>query len=242
MDCSKFLSFVSRLHHTASLRLYVTGHSKGAALATLAALDLPNLVDGDVVPVVYTFAGAKVLTAEGAERYAGAVKDMWRFEHEYDIVPSVPPDRTLATWLFSAYAYAHVGRRAFFAKGQPPQLSSGPKHGVDEPGGDKDRLAAAAVNLISSGLPLFNPADPIGSIARLAENNCRSLVDNHFLIFADVQKLVHAQHAGSPTTITEENLDQSFFYTGLPDGKGEILWGYSQWCSYLKSGTSKVTT
>ena len=239
VDCSKFLSFVSQLRHTASLRLYVTGHSKGGALATLAALDIPNHVGVDIVPVVYTFAGAKALTADGAERYAGAVKDMWRFEHEYDIVPSVPPDRTVATWLLRAYAYAHVGRRAFFAKGQPPQLSSGPKHGVDEPGGDKDRLTAAALNLLSSAVPLFNPADPIGSITSLAENNCRSLVDNHFLIFADVQELVRARHAGAPTATTEENLDQSFFYTGLPDGKGEILWGYSQWCSLLNPAPPK---
>ena len=95
-----------------------------------------------------------------------------------------------------SYAEAlRAKRRAFFAKGQPPQRSSGPKHGVDEPGGDKDRLTAAALNLLSSAVPLFNPADPIRSITSLAENNCRSLVDNHFMIFADVQELVRARHA-----------------------------------------------
>jgi Lipase (class 3) len=106
-DCSKFLSFVSRLHDTASLRLYVTGHSKGGALATLAALDLPEIIGGDIVPVVYTFAGAKVLTADSAASHADTAMSIWRFEHEYDIVPSVPPDRTVILWP----VYAHVGSR-----------------------------------------------------------------------------------------------------------------------------------
>jgi len=233
-DCSKFLSFVSRLHDTASLRLYVTGHSKGGALATLAALDLSGLFGGNIVPVVYTFAGAKALTADGAEHYAHAIKDMWRFEHEYDIVPSVPPDSTVIPWL----AYAHVGSRAFFAKGQPPQLSPGPVQGVDAPG-DRDRLTAAALKLFSSGSQSFDPANFIASIRSLSEINCQSLVDNHFLIFADLQELVHARNAGAPATITEEDLNRSFFYTGLSDGEGEILWGYSQWCSLLSKVSAK---
>jgi hypothetical protein len=233
-DCSKFLSFVSRLHDTASLRLYVTGHSKGGALATLAAIDLPGLIGGDIVPVVYTFAGAKVLTADGAERYADAVKDMWRFEHEYDIVPSVPPDSTVILWP----VYAHVGSRAFFAKEQPPQLLPGPVRGVDAPG-DRNRLTAAALKMFSAGSQSFNPANLIGSILNLGEINCQSFVDNHFLIFADLQEFVRARQAGEPTTITEESLDRSFFYTGLSDGEGEILWGYSQWCSLLTAASSK---
>jgi len=109
-DCSKFLSFVARLRDAASLKLYVTGHSKGGALATLAALDLPNLVGAGIVPVVYTFASAKALTTDGAIQ-AATGKDMWRFEHEFDIVPSVPPDTTVFFWS----GYSHLGRRAFFA-------------------------------------------------------------------------------------------------------------------------------
>jgi hypothetical protein len=233
-DCSKFLSFVSRPNDTASLRLYVTGHSKGGALATLAALDLPSLVGDDIVPVVYTFAGAKVLTADGAERYGHAVKDMWRFEHEYDILPSIPSDSTVIPWP----VYAHVGRRAFFAKGKPPQLSLGPVQGVDAPG-DRDRLTAAALKLFPFGSLSSNPANLIASIRSLGEVNCQSLVDNHFLIFADLQELVHARHGAAPTTITEENLNRSFFYTGLSDSEGEILWGYSQWCFLLNAASAK---
>ena len=48
---------------------------------------------GGDVPVVYTFAAAKALTVDGAIRHTDAVKNIWRFEHQYDIVPSVPPDQ-----------------------------------------------------------------------------------------------------------------------------------------------------
>lgn len=234
-DCSKLLSFLTQLHNTTSVRLYITGHSKGGALAVLAALDLPGLIGHDIPPVVYTFAGAKALTPDAAEQFRDAFKNMWRFEHENDIVPSLPTDRTL----FPLPVYAHVGNRAFFRKGQPPQPSLAPVRPDD-----KARLTAAALNLLSAGSPAFNPADFVnpanfvGNILSLAENNCDSLVNNHFLVFSDVQELVHAQNAGAPLTITEENLNRSFFFTGLPDSGGEILWGYSQWCRLLKAASA----
>jgi hypothetical protein len=233
LDCSKFLIFVGRLHAAVSLRLYVTGHSKGGAVATLAALDLPHLVGTDIIPVVYTFAAAKALTTDGANQSGVAVNGMWRFEHESDIVPTVPPDRTVT--FSSSLSYAHLGSRAFFRKGQPPQLSSGPVQGVDPPG-DRERLTGAVAKLFSSGWQLFGAANFIQSVFGLGEVNCQALVDNHFLVFADVQEAVHAKHddAHAPITITEANLNQSFFVVGLSDSKGEILWGFSQWCALLK--------
>lgn len=235
-DCSKFLAFVSQLQNTGSPRLFITGHSKGGALAVLATLDLPPLISRDVVPVVYTFAGAKVLTANAPEQSGNAFKGMWRFEHENDIVPSLPPDGSV----LPLTAYAHVGNRAFFRKGQPPEPSLAPV-----PLDDRARLTAAAANLLFSGAPSFNPVDFINpakvvdNILSLAENNCEALVHNHFLVFSNIQELVHAQHAGAPLTITEGNLTQSFFFTGLPDEKAEILWGYSQWCRVIGAASAK---
>ena len=74
------------------------------------------------------------------------------------------------------------------------------------------------------------------SIFDLGEVNCQALVDNHFLIFADVQEAARARHGDrqAPITITEANLSRSFFATGLSDGEGNILWGFSQWCALLK--------
>jgi hypothetical protein len=225
--CSKFLSFVSQLHGTPSLRLYITGHSKGGALATLAAIDL---LGGDIIPVVYTFAAAKALTVDGANRYADAVKNIWRFEHQYDIVPSAPPDKTVNPLL----PYTHVGGRVFFAQGGLPKSPEWPEGGADNPN-DRDRLVEDARNLLpgSQFLDFAQLINPAALIQRFTKIDCQAFVDNHFVVFADVQGLVHAQHAGAPSTATEKDLNQSFFYTGLRDDDGEILWGYSQWCLEL---------
>lgn len=232
--CSKFLFFVSQLHGTPSLRLYITGHSKGGALATLAAIDLRRLIGGDVIPVVYTFAAAKTLTVDGAKRYADAVKNIWRFEHQYDIVPSAPPDWTVNPVL----PFTHVGGRVFFAHGGLPQSPEWPEGGADSPS-DLKRLAEDAQNLLPPGSQFFdftqliNPAALMASAQGFTKIDCQAFVDNHFVVFADVQGLVHAQHAGAPSTATEKDLNQSFFYTGLRDDDGKILWGYSQWCLEL---------
>jgi hypothetical protein len=228
-DCSKFLTFVSQLHGTPSLRLYITGHSKGGALATLAAIDLPG---GDV-PVVYTFAAAKALTVDGANRHADAVKNIWRFEHQYDFVPSAPPDSTVNPWL----PYTHVGGRVFFAQGGLPQSPDWPKDGADHPS-DRERLMEDAQNLLPGSqffdfTQLLNPTALLTNAQRFTKIDCQAFVNNHFVVFADVQGLVHAQHAGAPSTATEKDLNQSFFYTGLRDDLGDILWGYSQWCLEL---------
>ena len=236
---SKFRTFASSLHGTASPRLYITGHSKGGALATLATLDLHDLLGGDIAPVTYTFAGAKALTADAATQHSDAFKDMWRFEHQDDIVPDVPPDSTVTRIPFIQLpTYAHVGSRAFFMKGASPQLSPAPKQGVDAPG-DLARLATAVVKLFSPGPRPFDLFKLKESIQNLGEVKCDLLVDNHFGVFSDVRELVLAQRAGASNTITEENLTQSFFFSGLSDDQGKILPGYSEWCLALSEASAK---
>jgi hypothetical protein len=230
--CSKFLSFVGGLPGAAPPKLYVTGHSKGGALATLAGLDLPGLIGAAVAPVVYTFAGAKAVTAEGAKN--GAATGVWRFEHQWDIVPSVPLDKTAIIFP----SYVHVGGRVFFAKGRAPDISGGPVDGFDPPG-DLVRLPEAVTHVVKAplrGLDSFDLGRILDAVRGSAEVDCQALVENHFLVFSDVQEAVWARHGTPPLpmTTTEAKLSQSFFFTGLPDDRGEILWGFSQWCRLLR--------
>lgn len=71
--------------------LYLTGHSKGGALATGATVDFRK----DFTRIVtYTFAAPRFFTAHGKminERdIAGVFDNLWRFEYQYDFVPHVP--------------------------------------------------------------------------------------------------------------------------------------------------------
>lgn len=70
-------------------RLYVTGHSLGAALAVLAAPDLA----GQTIfkqPVVYTFAGPRAGAPTFALRYNDAIATTWRVVNTNDEVPTLP--------------------------------------------------------------------------------------------------------------------------------------------------------
>jgi hypothetical protein len=91
-DCSRFRSLVV---NDPARPLYVTGHSKGGALATLAALDLTKFFPKAPKPLVYTFAGAKALGVEAASKADEAGLLIWRFEQEGDAVPSLPTDKSI---------------------------------------------------------------------------------------------------------------------------------------------------
>ena len=89
-------------------RLIISGHSLGAALATLAAKDLAVILQKAAkrklvaMPAisVFTYGSPRVGSATFVEQYDAALPDTWRFVNENDIVTSVPP-----SWL----GYGHVG-------------------------------------------------------------------------------------------------------------------------------------
>jgi len=73
--------------------LYVTGHSLGAALATLAAPDLARATGFDA-PVLYNFASPR----SGDPTFAALVDELpasWRIANTYDEVPRLPPVVTI---------------------------------------------------------------------------------------------------------------------------------------------------
>jgi len=74
-----------------SLPLYITGHSKGGALSSLAALRL-KLQEGIVPAVVYTYASPHPGDVTFANQYKLDIPNHIRYEYGNDIVPHLVPD------------------------------------------------------------------------------------------------------------------------------------------------------
>jgi hypothetical protein len=74
----------------ATPRLYVTGHSKGGALAHLAACRLA----GTAIPVteVYSFAAPRAGDGAFVQAFNRMIPACWRFEYQDDLVPHLPPE------------------------------------------------------------------------------------------------------------------------------------------------------
>jgi dienelactone hydrolase len=70
-------------------RLFITGHSKGGALATLAAIRFKTA--GYPPAGVMTFGAPKVADDKFSRAYNVEMPNHWRFEHQDDIVPHLPP-------------------------------------------------------------------------------------------------------------------------------------------------------
>ena len=87
-------------------RVFFTGHSKGGALATLAARRFKG---AGVVPAgVMTFGAPRVGDEKFARAYDVEVPNHWRFEHQDDIVPHFPPYPAFMEVLRAAAILAQV--------------------------------------------------------------------------------------------------------------------------------------
>jgi len=69
---------------------YILGHSMGGALAHLAALDLRAAFDPEDLRV-FTFGSPRVGNSVFSEFFDQRVAQSWRFTHNRDAVPSLPP-------------------------------------------------------------------------------------------------------------------------------------------------------
>ncbi len=105
--------------------LFLAGHSKGGALATLAAWRARSLWNRPVGEVV-TFASPRAGDAAFRKTYEAAGIDQTRYEYGDDLVPHLPPDLQLVALLtrlpylpgaFPAFDYQHVGKLLYRAEG-----------------------------------------------------------------------------------------------------------------------------
>eukprot|EP00668_Euglena_longa_P012500 GGOE01014955.1.p1 GENE.GGOE01014955.1~~GGOE01014955.1.p1 ORF type:complete len:1132 (+),score=268.54 GGOE01014955.1:77-3472(+) len=71
-------------------KIYISGHSLGGAIATLAAYEVSRAYPDHQV-VLYTFGSPRVGNVEFCRYFDKQVPCMWRIENEKDVVPTVPP-------------------------------------------------------------------------------------------------------------------------------------------------------
>ncbi|HEX5104157.1 MAG TPA: lipase family protein [Pirellulaceae bacterium] len=111
-----------KLHTDAGRKLWITGHSLGGALATLAARRLPT----SMKPAgVYTFGQPRVGDTTYAKKYK---LKHHRFVHNKDIVPTVPS--RFIPGAFPPAFYTHVGSLEFFDKNKKLVGSSSDELGL----------------------------------------------------------------------------------------------------------------
>lgn len=221
-DCSKFDDFIKEIESSGENQpLYVTGHSKGGALAILAGYDLGSKRNNGSKTVVYTFAAAKAFSKEGVAHLTEPTKEFWRFEHSGDIVPSLPPDESFH--VMGLPPFEHVGSLTYFGNGEKVAVAPSTPKATDAELDDKKRFSefyGIRENIIDVlSFPLL--------AGKKTLDDC-SPVRDHFAVFSSVQR-----QAWSRGGVTGGN---DFFAKGLRDGENkEILWGYNDWCDYIGS-------
>jgi len=115
------LPAVNAQHTASKLPVVITGHSKGGALASLAALRLQ--FEAAITPAaVYTFGSARAGDTLFWRDYDAKILHDWRFENADDLVPHLPPITPMLSFLaqidprlgrLSSHGYHHVGLLEF---------------------------------------------------------------------------------------------------------------------------------
>ncbi len=90
-------------------KLYITGHSLGASLATLCAIDLAVNTKFKN-PIVYTYGSGRVGDPAFAARFNKAVKHSFRIFNVHDPVPTYPNCEYPPPFTKKGLAYRHVGQ------------------------------------------------------------------------------------------------------------------------------------
>ncbi|WP_040949319.1 lipase family protein [Gorillibacterium massiliense] len=92
---------------TSGKPLTVTGHSLGAALATLCAADIADNT-GSNAPALFTFGSPRVGDPDFAKTFAKQVPESYRIANVFDIVTYVPPAVYKLPKREKTYYYQHI--------------------------------------------------------------------------------------------------------------------------------------
>jgi triacylglycerol lipase len=135
--------------------LFVTGHSLGGALGTLAAFDIGANTDRE--PIVYTYGSPRVGDVKFARTYNRAIKQHWRVQNEYDIVPHLPP-----------LVYRHRTKKIYYymhVKGEVKRSfrmgSVSNNHLISSYFADLSRDDPAYASMLCEGPPGWCPSPPM---------------------------------------------------------------------------------
>ncbi|MDR7421929.1 MAG: lipase family protein [Armatimonadota bacterium] len=96
----------------AGTRLVITGHSLGAALATICALDVAANTAFSA-PVMYNFGSPRVGDQAFVDAYARRVPESWRIYNTADVVTAAPPQTLGYRHVPHGYALTAQTGRAF---------------------------------------------------------------------------------------------------------------------------------
>lgn len=103
---------VQRLHEAnSSANIFVTGHSLGAAVAALCAVELGASSQSLGFPIagVYTYGEPRVGNDQFAKFYMTGTQVSWRVTHWRDIVPHLPPE---------AFGFHHTATEVWYTEDQ----------------------------------------------------------------------------------------------------------------------------
>jgi len=116
-----------------------------------------------------------------------------------------------------------------FSNGGKPRIEEKGANSVFEPN-DASRILAvltgaarAPLDVLIKGITAGDPIALITSGLNLGEGGCRKFVDAHFEVFTAAQGMApQARRSGR------------LFGERLRDEKGDILWGYHDWCALAR--------
>ncbi|GGA24467.1 lipase family protein [Paenibacillus physcomitrellae] len=133
--------------------LFITGHSLGAALATLCALDLAANT-AFKSPYLYTFGSPRVGDPAFAKTFSKYVPNSWRFANLFDIVTMAPPAVYKLPKREKRYYYSHVRTPSplTFVNG-----AFGPNHVIGSYFGELSKLDPEFARQLNDSCPGFCP-------------------------------------------------------------------------------------